>query len=55
VGQVLDFLELPAQAVAERADLPGVDPRLVKAVGIMDGQHFALLDIDALVAPIIGN
>jgi purine-binding chemotaxis protein CheW len=55
VGQVLDFLELPAQAIAERADLPGVDSRLVKAVGVRDGQHFVLLDIDALVAPIIGH
>jgi purine-binding chemotaxis protein CheW len=55
VGQVLDFLEIPAQSVAERADLPGVDPRLVKAVGVREGQHFILLDIDALVAPIIGS
>jgi purine-binding chemotaxis protein CheW len=55
VGQVIDFLELPAHAVAERADLPGVDPRLVKAVGLRGGQHFVLLDIDALVAPIIGS
>ena len=51
VGQVVDFLEVPARSVAERADLPGIDPRLVKAVGIRDGQHFILLDIDALVAP----
>ncbi len=55
VGQVVDFLEVPASAVAERSDLPGVDPRLVKAVGVRDGQHFILLDIDALVAPIIGS
>ncbi len=55
VGQVLDFLEVPAHSVAQRADLPGIDPRLVKAVGIREGQHFILLDIDALVAPIIGS
>lgn len=55
VGQVLDFLEVPEQSVAERADLPGIDPRLVKAVGMRDGRHFILLDIDALVAPIIGG
>ena len=41
--------------VAQRSDLPGIDPRLVKAVGVRDGQHFILLDIDALVAPIIGS
>ena len=53
VGQVVDFLEVPAHMVAERAELPGIDPRLVKAVGVRDGQHFIVLDIDALVAPII--
>ena len=26
VGQVLDFLEVPERSVAERADLPGIDP-----------------------------
>jgi purine-binding chemotaxis protein CheW len=55
VGQVVDFLEVPEQSIAERADLPGIDPRLVKAVGVRDGQHFILLDVDALVAPIIGS
>ena len=55
VGQVQDFLEVPAAAVVERRDLPGVDPRLVKAVGQGAGQHFILLDVDALFAPIIGS
>ena len=55
VGQVLDFLEVPAQSVAERADLPGVDPRLVRAVGLRDDQHFILLDIDRLFEPIVGG
>jgi purine-binding chemotaxis protein CheW len=54
VGQVLDFLEVPAGSVVERRDLPGVDPRLVKAVGHGADQHFILLDVDALFAPIIG-
>ena len=54
VGQVLDFLEVPAASVVERRDLPGVDPRLVKAVGLGADQHFILLDVDALFAPIIG-
>jgi purine-binding chemotaxis protein CheW len=55
VAQVLDFLEVPERSVASRAELPGIDARLVKAVGIRDGQHFILLDIDALFAPIIGG
>ena len=55
VAAVTDFLEVPGASVAQRTDLPGVDPRLVKAVGVHDGRHFILLDIDALVAPIIGS
>jgi purine-binding chemotaxis protein CheW len=55
VGQVLDFLEVPEQAVAERAELPGVDPRLVRAVGLRDGGPFVLLDIDRLLETIVGG
>jgi purine-binding chemotaxis protein CheW len=55
VGQVLDFLEVPEESVADRADLPGVDPRLVLAVGLRADQHFILLDIDRLFEPIIGG
>jgi purine-binding chemotaxis protein CheW len=55
VGQVLDFLEVPAASVVEGRDLPGVDPRLVKAVGVGADQHFILLDVDALFTPIIGG
>ena len=55
VGQVLDFLEVPERSIAQRADLPGIDPRLVMAVGIRDDQHFILLDIDALVVPVVGG
>jgi len=55
VGQVLDFLEVPAASVVERQELPGVDPRLVKAVGLESNRHFILLDVDAVFAPIIGS
>ena len=55
VGQVLDFLEVPAASVVERQELPGVDPRLVKAVGLESNRHFILLDVDAVFAPIIGG
>jgi purine-binding chemotaxis protein CheW len=55
VGQVLDFLEVPAASVVERRDLPGVDPRLVKAVGLESDRHFILLDVEAVFAPIIGG
>jgi purine-binding chemotaxis protein CheW len=55
VGQVLDFLEVPASAVVERRELPGVDPRLVKAVGLEADRHFILLDVEAAFGPIIGG
>jgi purine-binding chemotaxis protein CheW len=55
VGQVMDFLEVPAAAVVERRELPGVDPRLVKAVGLDRDRHFILLDLEAAFAPIIGG
>ena len=55
VGQVLDFLEVPARSVAERSDLPGVDPRLVKAVGLRDDRPFIVLDIDRLLETIVGG
>ena len=55
VGQVLDFLEIPDHSVAESADLPGVDPRLVKAVALRDDRPFILLDIDRLLETIVGG
>lgn len=54
VAEVLDFVELPARAVADRAELPGVDPRLVRAVARHGDAHFILLDMDALCAPVLG-
>ena len=55
VGQVLDFLEVPESSIAQRADLLGVDPRLVRAVGLHGDRHFIVLDVDALFAPIVGG
>jgi purine-binding chemotaxis protein CheW len=54
VGAVVDFLELPAGSIAERSELPGIDPRVVRAIGVRDDRHFILLDMDAVMAPIIG-
>jgi purine-binding chemotaxis protein CheW len=55
VGQVIDFLEVPAQSVSDGADLPGVDPRLVRAVGLRDGAPFILLDVERLLETIVGG
>lgn len=54
VGEVRDFVELPAGSVAERARLPGIDPRIVRAVARHGDDHFIMLDIEALVAPLLG-
>ena len=55
VSQVLDFVELPADRVAGRADLPGVDPRLVRGVARHGNRHYILLDLDNLVTPVFGR
>ena len=55
VSEVRDFVELPAAAVAERASLPGVDPRVVRAVARRGGEHFVMLDTEALLAPMLGG
>jgi purine-binding chemotaxis protein CheW len=55
VGEVKDFVELPETAVAPRGQLPGVDPRIVRAVGSRGDEHFVILDIDALLAPMLGS
>jgi chemotaxis signal transduction protein len=55
VSEVLDFAELPAAAVAAREELPGVDPTLVRAVATHADQHFVLLDLDTLLAPLTGG
>lgn len=55
VSEVRDFVELPAAAVAERASLPGVDPRVVRAVARRGDEHFVMLDTEALLAPMLGG
>ncbi len=54
VGEVRDFVELPAGSVAERARLPGIDPRMVRAVARHGDDHFIMLDLEALVTPLLG-
>lgn len=54
VDEVLDLLEVAATDLADGRDLPGVDPRLVQSVGEWQGQVFAVLDVTALVQPVLG-
>lgn len=55
VSQVLDFVELSADAVAPREELPGVDPALVQAVALHAGSSYVLIDVDTLLAPLTGS
>ena len=55
VSEVLDFVEMPAEALEERQDLAGLDSRLVRAMGNWHDRPFALLDLAALVAPTLGQ
>ena len=54
VDKVLDLATLPASALEGREGLPGLDPRVVRAVGRRDDGLFVVLDTDALLAPVLG-
>jgi purine-binding chemotaxis protein CheW len=54
VDEVLDLVEVAADSLDPREALPGVDPRLAKAVGREGRWVFVLLDTDALLAPLLG-
>ena len=53
VDEVLDLFAVPAEALADREALPGLDPRLVRAVGRRGSRTFVVLDLDALLGPIL--
>lgn len=55
VDQVLDLITMPASELQDREALPGIDPTLVRAIGRNEGQLFVVLDIDALLAPVMGG
>ena len=53
VDEVLDMLSAGDSALEDRATLPGVDPTLVRAVGRRHGEVFILLDVAALLGPVL--
>ncbi len=53
VDEVIDLLAVRDEELEPRRALPGLDPRLVRAVGRRAGQVFVVLDTDALLAPIV--
>ena len=55
VDEVLDLLTVPSEQLERRETLPGLDPRLVRAVGRRGGQVFVVLDTEALLAPVLSS
>jgi len=55
VDEVIDLLSVAEATLERRQALPGVDPRLVRAVGRRDGELFIVLDTDALLNPILAS
>lgn len=52
VDEVIDLIAVPAGELADRQELPGIDPAVVRAVGRRADLSFVLLDFDALLGPI---
>jgi len=53
VDEVMDMLAAGDTALEDRKALPGVDPTLVRAVGRRNGEVFIVLDVAALLGPIL--
>ena len=53
VDAVLDLFSVSTEDLTESADLLGVDPRLVKALGRRADVSFVLLDVDNLLRPLM--
>lgn len=53
VGRLVDLVAIPADAMDDRDTLPGVDPGIVKAVGRHQDDPFVLLDLEALLRPVV--
>ncbi len=53
VDEVIDMLAVSEDTLERREALPGLDPRLVRAVGRRSGLPFIVLDTDALLGPVL--
>ena len=53
VDEVTDMLAGGDATLEDRKGLPGVDPTLVRAVGRRNGELFIVLDVAALLGPIL--
>jgi purine-binding chemotaxis protein CheW len=55
VGRLMDLVAVPQEDIDAREDLPGVDPRVVRAIGRFRDVPFVLLDLEELLRPIMGT
>ncbi len=55
VDDVVDMLGAGDAGLEHRASLPGVDPTLVRAVGRRQGELFIVLNVVALLGPVLTN
>jgi purine-binding chemotaxis protein CheW len=53
VDEVLDLVSVSEAGLAAREDLVGIDPGVVRAVGRHAGRSFVVLDLDALLGPLL--
>lgn len=53
VDEVVDLIPAGEAELTAREDLPGIDPTLVRAVGLHAGRSFLVLDLDALFRPLL--
>ena len=53
VDEVMDMLAAGDAQLEDRKGLPGIDPTLVRAVGRRAGQVFVVLNVAALLGPIL--
>ncbi|PYO70807.1 MAG: hypothetical protein DMD71_00760 [Gemmatimonadetes bacterium] len=53
VDEVVDLLAVAEETLEPRQALPGLDPKLVRAVGRRRDQLFVVLDTDALLGPVL--
>ncbi|MGD2135398.1 MAG: chemotaxis protein CheW [Gemmatimonadales bacterium] len=55
VDEVVDLIGVPADALADAGDLPGLDPGIVRAVGRYHEGAFVVLDVETLLAPMLST
>ena len=53
VDEVVDLVPAGEVEMTPREELPGIEPQLVRAVGLHGGRSFLVLDLEALFRPLL--